>query len=84
MTFLIGFAQDAPVLFLCVASGVTQMLVPLLSHTVTRSFTYNERAQLFPLQVVLLVCQISPGSHQCEVMSVIAKQFLLNMLTFAC
>lgn len=84
MTFLIGFAQDAAVLFLCVMSGVTQMLVPLLSHTVTRSFTYNERAQLFPLQVVLLVCQISPGSHRCEVMCVIAKQFLLNILTFAC
>lgn len=31
------------------------MLDPLLSHAVTRSFTYDETAELFPLQVVLLI-----------------------------
>lgn len=31
------------------------MLDPLLSHAATRSFTYDKRAELFPLQVVLLV-----------------------------
>lgn len=36
-------------------SGVSQILDSLLSHAVTRSFTYDERAELFPLQVVLLI-----------------------------
>lgn len=31
------------------------MLEPLLSHAVTRSFTYDGRAELFPLQVVSLI-----------------------------
>lgn len=53
------------------------MLVPLLSHAVNRSFTYDERAELFPLQVVLLVhlCVRLQSDLQ-EVMSVIAKQIL--------
>jgi len=61
------------------------MLVPLLSHAVNRSFTYDERAELFPLQVVLLVnlCVRLQSDLQ-QNMSVIAKQFLFKFLTCTC
>lgn len=62
-------------------SEVSQMLYPLLSHAVTRSFTYDERAELFGS----LVCQVTViDKIRKRFMSVIAKQFLVNILTFTC